>query len=59
MFYQLFRQLEIENKYKWVRLRQATVGLLDAGQKRAFRVAFKGEGVDDHGTLNRNNLVFW
>eukprot|EP01127_Copromyxa_protea_P016192 TRINITY_DN4774_c0_g1_i1.p1 TRINITY_DN4774_c0_g1~~TRINITY_DN4774_c0_g1_i1.p1 ORF type:complete len:3370 (-),score=764.10 TRINITY_DN4774_c0_g1_i1:441-9626(-) len=38
-----------EERYQWLRLRQSTVGRLDEGQKRAFRVKLVGFGVDDHG----------
>jgi len=41
--------LKEKKNYQWMRLRQSTIGRLDAGQKRAFRVKFEGEGVDDHG----------
>eukprot|EP01126_Amoeba_proteus_P005730 TRINITY_DN11964_c0_g1_i2.p1 TRINITY_DN11964_c0_g1~~TRINITY_DN11964_c0_g1_i2.p1 ORF type:complete len:528 (-),score=119.97 TRINITY_DN11964_c0_g1_i2:522-2105(-) len=38
-----------EERYNWLRLRQSTIGRLDAGQQRAFRVVLVGFGVDDHG----------
>eukprot|EP01121_Diplochlamys_sp_Union-15-3_P005925 TRINITY_DN1628_c0_g1_i3.p1 TRINITY_DN1628_c0_g1~~TRINITY_DN1628_c0_g1_i3.p1 ORF type:complete len:512 (+),score=59.66 TRINITY_DN1628_c0_g1_i3:105-1538(+) len=49
LFGQVFVRLEREGEYNWLRLRQSSVGILDAGQKRAFRVTFDGEGVDDNG----------
>jgi hypothetical protein len=42
MFGQVLKQLKGEKKYEWTRLRQSTIGRLDAGQKRAFRVKFEG-----------------
>jgi hypothetical protein len=50
IFMQTVKQLRKKSgPYQWSTLRQSTVGRLDEGQKRAFRVKLKGFGVDDHG----------
>jgi len=45
VFGQMYNALRTDDK----KLRQSTVYVMDEGQKRAFRVNFKGEGVTDHG----------
>jgi len=46
LFYQLYEKLASSASHT---LRQQYSGMLDGGQKRCFRLQFKGEGVSDNG----------